>query len=249
MPTRWEVVAAAAFLFCAVATAEESCDYASVQGTEFEFATKPESLQQYGYQLFGETPEPAKRLPYADYVGKRGKFLGTKTSGQYGSMKFHDILLSDCKRLYFMALKEDLADEHVEMHGITFFSKPPRVWTTYVRVDAMTDAKTCQVMPKAEMPYPLFVYSGNGAVVTAGVVGADFPGKDVMFRVDKLPAIAEREDLGPANTQKLVRQIRAGGKVLLVRSNKWPDEVPDTREFSLDGLAAALDQCKADLKK
>ena len=233
--------------FGAYAIAQDSCDYQATQGTEFVFAEQNESLRNYGYQLWSKTTEPGTSLPYDEYVGKKGKFTGEKSTGGHGVLKFYDVVMSDCSKLFLMSLKDNLADENVEMHGVQWLQKPSRNWRANVRVDDMTDAKTCMVSPKSEMPYPIFVYSNGGKAVSAGVVGGDFPGKDVAFRVDKLAAISEKEGLSGGNTQRIIQQIRAGGKSLLVRSYKWPDDVPDTKEFSLEGLVAALDECRAKL--
>lgn len=142
---------------------------------------------------------------------------------------------------------------HAQEDDAAFQTNPAQKWSAELKVDPMTDKKTCQVTPESgtpfpKMPYPMFIYRSKGVVVTAVIVGGDFPGKDVSFRVDKLPAISEQEMLGTANTQKLVQQIRSGGKVLLTRSYNWPEEFPNTKEFALDGLVSAFDKCKALLK-
>lgn len=229
------------------ARAQESCDYAAIKGQEFEFAVQEESLRSYGYQLWSMTPEPAGSLPYEDYVGKKGKFLGTFTGKEYVPPRFHNAILEDCRPIYFYALKDNIADEMLELHGVRLMNKPLRRWSARVDVDEMTDARTCLVKPDGDMPYPMFHYEKGGRI-SVGVVGGDFPGKDVSFRVDKLPALSEREILTGAGAQKLVQQIRAGGKTLLTRSYEWPHDVPQTKEFNLDGIVAALDECKAALR-
>ncbi|MBN8740243.1 MAG: hypothetical protein BGP24_00825 [Lysobacterales bacterium 69-70] len=234
-------------LLSPLAQAQESCDYAALKGQEFQFAVRDESLRSYGYQLWSTKPEPAESLPYEDYVGKKGKFLGTFTGKAYSPPRFHNVILEDCRPLYFLALKDNIADEMLGLHGVDLLNKPLRNWSSRVKVDEMTDAKTCLVVPDGDMPYPMFHYEKGGRV-SVGVVGGDFPGKDVSFRVDKLPALSEREMLTGAGAQKLVQQIRAGGKMLLVRSYEWPSEVAQTKEFNLDGIVAALDDCKAALR-
>lgn len=229
------------------AQAQESCDYAAIKGQEFEFAVRDETLRGYGYQMWSTTPDTTKALPYEDYVGKKGKFLGTFTGEKYSSLRFHNVILEDCRTLYFFALKDNIADESLGLRGIQLLNKALYQWKARVDVDEMTDARTCHVSPDGDTPFPMIHY-GKGGRVSAGVVGADFPGKDVSFRVGKLPALSEREMLTGAGAQKLVQQIRAGGKTLLTRSYAWPNDVPQTKEFNLDGIVAALDECKAALR-
>lgn len=117
-------------------------------------------------------------------------------------------------------------------------------WVAKVEVDPVTDRTSCVITSDQHgTPIPMFHYRGN--TVSVGVVGADFPGKDVSFRVDKQTAITEREGLSGGRAQQLVAQIRAGGTSMLVRSYGWPDSDAVTREFMLEGLIAELDKCKA----
>lgn len=227
------------------AQAQDSCDYAALKGQEFEFAEREEDLRHYGYQSWSTTPDTTRALPYADYVGKKGKFLGTFTGKS--PLRFHDVVLEDCRTLYFFAIKDNIADELLGLKGIQLLNKALYQWRARIDVDKMTDAKSCSVMPDGDMPYPAFYYE-KGGKVSAGVVGGDFPGKDVSFRVDTLPALSGREMLTGAGAQKLVQQIRAGGKTLLTRSYAWPSDVPRTKEFNLEGIVAALDECKAALR-
>jgi hypothetical protein len=62
------------FLFHGIATANDSCNYASLHGKEFQFKEIREPMQKYGYSRWtNETRSISKRLNYADYVGKKGK--------------------------------------------------------------------------------------------------------------------------------------------------------------------------------
>ncbi|HMM67013.1 MAG TPA: hypothetical protein PKC03_08740, partial [Dokdonella sp.] len=85
-------------IFGADAVAQEGCDYQSVQGTEFEFAVQNESLRHYGYQLWSKTTEIGGSLPYDEYVGKKGKFTGEKSTGGHGVLKFYNVVMSDCSK-------------------------------------------------------------------------------------------------------------------------------------------------------
>lgn len=222
-----------------------ACDYENTPGTRFVFATKDEGLQQYGYQEWTSEPYPDRGLPYAQYVGKKGKFLGTMTEAQGGIFKFHDVLLEDCERLYFHAYKEELPDaDMLRLGGVRLIDRAPANWSSYVTVDKMTDEKSCIAGPASKaMPSPAFIYSRAGLEVY--LIGADFPNKEVAFRVDKRPALSERGHLGNTKAHLLLDQIRAGGTTMLVRGYAWPNDYPVDKEFNLDGLIAVLDDCKS----
>lgn len=122
-------------------------------------------------------------------------------------------------------------------------------WKALKKTDPMTDAISCQVIPTGDtMPFPMFFYHSQHGV-SAAVVGGDFPGEQISFRVDKNPVVSEAEILSGPQVQRVVSYIRAGGKTLLVKSYGWPNQVPVLREWPLDGITSKLDECKAAIKR
>ncbi|MGY8563299.1 hypothetical protein L0938_07765 [Paracidovorax citrulli] len=212
------------------------CDYAAFAGLEFTFSDDAQ-FEKYGFQSFSLATNGIGSLPFAEYAGKKGK-IGRPT--ERGT---REVLIEDCTVAYLLKSGE-LQAEDAGVYGITFAKAPPTKWVSSQQVDRMTDARSCQVIPQGvDTPFPMFHYHSKEGF-SAGVVGGDFPGRPATFRVDKIRAISEQEGLSGHNATTLVAQIRGGGKVLLVGSYEWPNDYEQVREFNLDGLVAALDQCK-----
>lgn len=224
-----------------VTSTPKPCDFQAFEGIEFTFSNDPER-EQYGFQSFGTSPSGLGSLPFSEYAGKKGK-IGRSTSA-----RTREVLIENCAVAYL--LKDgDIRAEDAQGFGITFDSPPPTNWVTSEKTDRMTDQKSCTVTPGgARMPFPMFFYHSSEGF-SVGVVGGDFPGRATTFRVDKNRAISEKEGLSGRNGAALVAQIRAGGKALLVGSYEWPNDYEQVREFNLDGLVPALDQCKRSVAK
>lgn len=219
--------------------------YQTATGTEIIFSD--ENRKAYGFSKFTDKPNIGKGMPYDVLAGKRGKVIGGQ-SPMY-SMYFHEVLLEDCSTVYWYDTNKQLESGDAISAGITFIDSPPTQWDVSNKIiDKMTDNISCHVMPKSEMPQPFFHFHSTEGISVA-VVGGDFPGKPVTFRVDKNKAIAEKESLTGANAQALISQIRAGGKTLLVSSYKWPNDYQVIKEYNLSGLIDALDKCKLMVSK
>lgn len=217
------------------------CDYQAFEGLEFEFSRDP-AFEKYGYQSFSSSANGLGSLPYAEYVGKKGK-IGRQTEGSR-----REVLVEDCSAAYLLKSGEIQAED-ARVFGVAFTTLPPTTWKSSQEVDRMTDQKSCSVIPQGvEMPFPMFFYHSREGF-SAEVVGGDFPGRPTSFRVDKNRAISERDGLSGKNALALASQIRAGGKSLLVASYQWPHDVEQVREFNLSGLIDELDHCKRSVLK
>jgi len=223
----------------------ETCNYSANSGTEFQFKTD-DLYQKYGFQMFHASPGDVGATPYEVLAGKKAKVVG-KATDKYKIMKYHEVLVEDCTRVYWHDTDEGLDPDDALTSGIVFLEQPATEWKIAEKVDRMTDEKSCLVTPESRTPFPMFHYSGEGFAV--GVVGGDFPGKPTTFRVDKNKAIVEVEGLSGSRAQALAAQIRAGGTKLLVGSYKWPNDYEVIREFNLGGLVQQLDYCKAAVRK
>lgn len=237
-------LAALTALMCSSAFAGEgvSCqDYVGREGLEIQFATD-DLYRRYGFQMFHSAPEVVGATPYDALAGKKGKVIGTAT-GKTGILKYHEVLVEDCTRVYWLDTDGNLEPSDARFGGVTFLQQPGTSWEVSEKVDPMTDAKSCHVTPKSRTPFPMFFYHSIEGF-SAAVVGGDFPGKPTTFRVDKNQAISEIEGLSGSRAQKLISHIRAGGTKLLVASYEWPNDYEVVREFNLAGLLSHLDYCR-----
>lgn len=98
-----------------------ACDYATIEGKEFVFAEQPENLRHYGYQLWQKTPEPPGKIPYEDYVGKKGKFTGNISTSSTGIFKTYEVVMEDCGKLYVPTLDRPV-EQLGMLRGIIFLS-------------------------------------------------------------------------------------------------------------------------------
>lgn len=231
-------------MMCTTALAREApqCpDYAAREGIEIQFSTD-DLYKRYGFQMFHSAPEVVGATPYDTLAGKKGKVIGSAT-GKTGIMKYHEVLVEDCARVYWHDTDGNLEPSDARFGGVVFLQQPGTSWEVSEKVDPMTDAKSCHITPKSRTPFPMFFYHSTEGF-SAGVVGGDFPGKSTTFRVDKNPAISEVEGLTGSRAQALVSQIRAGGTKLLVASYTWPNDYEVVREFNLEGLVSHLDYCR-----
>ena len=233
--------------FVAPASAQDgpsTCNFTSVEGTEFRF-NDTDLTAQFGFMHFSYAQDMGK-IPRDELAGRRGKFT-TVHEKPFG-FSYAEAILEDCSPVFARLTHPYLEPSDASWLGITFVDLPRAKWLVQETVDPMTDAKSCRVTPKAEMPFPMFFYhSKEGFSVV--VVGGDFPGRPTSFRIDKNPPISEVEGLTGARAQQLATQIRKGGKRLLVSSYEWPNDYAVVREFNTAGLVDALDQCKATGRK
>lgn len=231
----------AAFAFPAGAQeASPSCDFASIDGTEFTFNDTALTVE-YGFQSFSRSQDMGN-LRHDELAGRRGKF--TTVHEKAIGFSYAEAVLDDCSSVFARLTEPFLKPSDALSLSITFIDLPRTHWLVHKSVDPMTDANSCRVTPQARLPYPMFFYHSKEGF-SVGVVGGDFPGRPTSFRVDKNKAISEVEGLSGARAQQLVAQIRAGGKRLLVSAYEWPDDYAVVSEFNLLGLVEALDQCKA----
>lgn len=222
------------------ATANECPEYASQSGTEIQFNTG-EVLQEYGFQMFHSTANPSRGTPYEKLAGKRAKITG-KTSDQHKILHFHEVLVEDCTRLFWLDTDGTLDAGDALPGNVTFVTRPSTIWKAAERVDRLTDEKSCVVSPEARMPFPAFHFTRQSA--SAGVVGGDFPGRPVTFRVDRNAPIEGIEVLSGAGIETLISQVRRGGGTLLVGSYEWPKDYQVISEFNVEGLAEKLEYCR-----
>ena len=218
-----------------------TCAFEVSAGTEFEFAADADASAARWIENFSPHKDFSAEVDPRELAGKRAKIVRPATGLAYG--RAQEVLTEDCRTLFMRDEDQRLLPSDEEALAIRYISDLPSIWSVQEKVDRMTDAKICMVTPDASMPYPMFHYS-TAEGFSVGVVGADFPGREVAFRVDKNPAISNVARLSPSQGQELVRQIRAGGESLLVSGYEFPHDYPQLGEFPLHGLVAALDLCR-----
>ena len=198
--------------------------------------------KKYGFQFFHKSMEPSRGTAYEKLAGKKAKVIGSQKD-KYGIATYHRVLVEDCQIVFWYDIDERLDPTDGEIGGVTFIKQLPTVWKVTERTDKMTDAKTCIVSPERRSPYPIFHFH-SPEIVTVGIVGGNFPGKPITFRVDKNRAISEADILTGARAKALVTQIRSGGERMLVRSHAWPHGSEAIHEFNLDGILDKLERSK-----
>lgn len=228
-----------------VAKATESCDFASEQGVEIEVLSPP--LRADGtLRDFSELKDISEGLPADALAGRR-----VKLSHQWKSFPPVWVATTDrCETIFVKDNDETLKHSDIERWGAKLIGELPSIWRAREEIDPLTDAKSCaiNVTTWREKPQPLFYWHSKEGF-SIGAVFADFPGRPRAFRVDKNPAIAGGEDgLSGAKAQQLIRQIRAGGRTILVAGYEWPDDYQIHAEFPLDGLVPLLDRCASFVK-
>ena len=100
------------------------CADAVASGDSFVFASADRVLQSYGYVMWRQQPSlVAEPLPYADYVGRRGRLTGRVLQRQ--GERWLEAVLEDCQRVY----AEDASRHsphaplrHLELHGRVYFT-------------------------------------------------------------------------------------------------------------------------------
>lgn len=77
--------------------------------------------------------------------------------------------------------------------------------------------------------------SANGSILSACILGHDFPGRRGAIRVDGNPAFTTNNDgcISGAAAQRLEQQLRTG-KVLLTRYVEWPYDYSRDKEMLID---------------
>ena len=116
-------------------------------------------------------------------------------------------------------------------------------WVRNHDTDRVDDSKICIVQIEgASAPHPWFHFSKSGLVIA--IVDENYPGREETFRVDKNDAISGVGGLSGKAAEKLIQQIKAGGKTLLIRSIAWPSGAPKVREMELEGILEPLEGCQ-----
>lgn len=121
-------------------------------------------------------------------------------------------------------------------------------WLHEIKTDPMDDTTSCIVKKNSSLPIAWFFFH-NKQGLSISIVGDEYPGEDETFRIDSNPAVAEEEGLSGAKAQKILSQIKGGGKKLLVKFIEWPSGAPVFLEYDLTGVLEHLDACKAATKK
>ena len=137
---------------------------------------------------------------------------------------------------------------HVALVGDSSPTPDPDQWRFRVHTDEMTDKKVCIVstqIPPEDMDSlddgsPIFFFKLND--VNIELMDADFPGRQIVVRVDKNEAFKADEYFDAEQSKTLIDQIRKG-QILRTRYYRWPNDFPIDREYSLKYLPAALDSC------
>jgi hypothetical protein len=82
----------------------------ALQGKKSPFAQTYPGGEQYGYQFWGNVPEAAQTLDYAQYVGRKGKVQDGIIEGRYGSIEFKKAILDDCEVVYAYLVSGEMPD-------------------------------------------------------------------------------------------------------------------------------------------
>ena len=106
----------------AVVVADDSCNYSSLPGKDFQFRERGESLQKYGFQGWKKEPDTlGKNLDYEDYVGKKGKIQEKQIEAKYGA--WYVAVLETCEKVYTSAGMKGRVKpiEDIEKHTDIYF--------------------------------------------------------------------------------------------------------------------------------
>lgn len=80
-----------------------TCDFNAIQGIEFIFQEKSESLERYGYMAWKKSPDTVgEKLSYKKYSSKRGKVKEQTIPGKYNS-KWFVATTENCEIIYSSA--------------------------------------------------------------------------------------------------------------------------------------------------
>ena len=97
------------FVLNAVASADDSCNYATLPGREFQFRETDESMTEYkADRTVGWMKEPKpyrETLAHKDYAGKKGKIQGIQTESRY--ISWYVAVLETCEKIYSNADSPD----------------------------------------------------------------------------------------------------------------------------------------------
>lgn len=240
---------------------ERSCDYANQEGVEFIFKSNDAAATAAWVENFSVYKNFSRSVDPAELTGTKAKITRPTTGAEYGRVL--EVLTENCATL-FVRNDGRILPRHEASLGITFITdvsngweflvprgdsagarRETTHWTTREKTDPMTDAKSCSVMPSTARAglRPLFFYHSQEGF-SVGLIGADFPSREVAFRVDKNRAISNIDELTSTQSQSLVAQIRAGGSILTVSGYKWPYDYREYNEVLLDGVVGRLDYCR-----
>lgn len=237
-----EWVAAAMF----AATGGDSCGYGLLGGTEFEFRTDSNAKSTGRFAgWYSEKPHLyADELPYERFAGTKGKLIDDRADPSIDNSPYRKAMSENCEPLYLQwSRHSELSETFLSLSGITILQPLPTSWAISEITDKMTDEYTCAVSVNGRSPpYPWFGFAKKATQLE--VSGSDYPGTDVSYRVDENTAVTEKQILTGERAQRVLKQIRAGGKKLLVRAHAWPENSPSTAEYDLGGLVEKLDECR-----
>jgi len=100
------------------ARADNSCNYSSLPGKEFQFREADQSLQKYGYQSWKKEPDlDGKKVDYRDFVGKKGKAQEKPIEGKYSL--WYVAILETCEKIYSGAGTRDRPKSIEELEELT----------------------------------------------------------------------------------------------------------------------------------
>lgn len=101
-----------------------NCDFNAVQGKEFVFRQRAESLKKYGYMLWKKTQDViGKELSYKNYSGKRAKVKEQILSDKFGIIKWFVAITENCEKIYSSAgiVGRELTVNHLEQSTGIYF--------------------------------------------------------------------------------------------------------------------------------
>jgi len=99
------------FVLNAAASADDSCNYATLPGREFQFRETDESMSKYrADSLMGWRKEPKRfkeTLNHKDYAGKKGKIQEIQANPLGGFDSWYVAVLETCEKIYSFVISPD----------------------------------------------------------------------------------------------------------------------------------------------
>jgi hypothetical protein len=121
-------------------------------------------------------------------------------------------------------------------YGSVLSERPAR-WVVVAKRDPMTDRTTWYMNH-----YRTGLMMGltkTGAIRTACIIGADFPGRAITVRVGTAPPWKFSGDCSSNIPAGFRAQLMKGGR-LLTRGYEWPYDFPKDKDGTADNFAAAM---------
>lgn len=123
-------------------------------------------------------------------------------------------------------------------------------WRHRVNIDPVEDKKSCIVTagtPDEKFP-PSIIYVQGRSGGYLSVLGSQYPGEDIVFRVDKNKPVSGKQGLIGQPYEAIFEQIMDGGKTLMYKLINWPSGAPEYFQINLYGAQKHIEACLSETR-